>query len=556
MLSYALRHADGQSTPNDTLEGGKMSRARWCLRIVWMASFVIGRPVHAGRPEIFDGAQQSSSAPSSVLIQYEFGGAGFLVSHDGAKEFGLVCSSSVSPELRGDTLRVYMTGGDAILVGGFAGLWRGDRNGCDFVAVDAMKDGFITAIAGDPDDPKRAYVTTANGGATALNGIFTNDGTNDTWTALGQLDAAWLQTLHVVKTNNGKRFWATKVFPDPPDPITMMSDNTAHYVVRYSDDDAETWTEHELSRVTQFGAEDPSASFRLIAVNPQNPDEIYGVVIRSSLPDDLLFSASRGEPGSWTKVAEVTDLGGIAFTPDGKLYFSDKDQTTRLVAVIDTPGSAPRTLADEYVIGCLRWDDSQQRMLACRLFQFGTLDLDTGAFSVLYDMRCGERFSTCPGIESACEAQLSRAWCFIDHYPASPLCAGYMIPGAKEFVDHYYEFVCVDGFAVPRSGAAAGTGGAAAGDSAVSAGAEPRSPGGSSEGPAPSGGATATATNITTAPKSAKRSSGCSIGDLGARGSGRGALSLGWAWFGLIAFACMKRRTRRLAAGALTHSAY
>jgi hypothetical protein len=498
---------------------------------------LLSRQAHAGQPELFDGVQQASSDPSSVLIKYQWGGGGFLVSHDGAKEFGLVCSSSVSSELRSNTLLVHRTGADRVFVGSFSGLWRGDGNGCGFVAVDALKDAFVTAIAGDPDDPMRTYVTTAKGDAAARNGVFANDGTSDTWTALGSLDPAWIQTLHVVTTSSGKRFWETKVFPSPPDPQSMLSDNVVHYVTRYSDDEAATWTEHELSPVTQFGMEDPRASFRLIAVDPKNPDGIYGVVIRNSLPSDLLFSASRGEPGTWSKLAEVTEFGGIAITPDGKLYFSDQGQMTKQVAVIDGPNSSPRKLTEQYIVGCLHWDDSQKRMLACRQFQFGTIDLESGAFSVLYDMRCGERFSHCPGIESACAAQLSSAWCSTGHYPSAPLCAGYDIAGRGEFNEKYVEFDCVDGFAVPRSQHTtmlAGTGGSAGGEAATTGE-------GSLSGAA---GSAAAAPNTMTAPAMATTACSCRIEHLRPGGSSRAGTSLVWA-IGLSAFVRMGRRRKR-----------
>ena len=526
-----------------------MSRSLWCLGTLWVCSFLIVGRVHAGPIELFDGAQIKPGDPSSVLIQYQWAGSGFLLSHDGAKKFSLVCTSSVSTELRSEKILVYQSGGGSIYVGGFAGMWRGDQNGCGFTKIDAMNGRFVASITGDPDDLKRVYATSANGAAGSMNGVFTNDGASDEWTALGAQDTTWIQTLHVVKKGDAKRFWQTQVFPDPPDPQTMMLSNVVHYVVRYSDDGAKTWTGNELKPITQFGPEDPSASFRLIAVDPKNPDAIYGIVIRNSMPDDLLYSPMRGEPGSWSKVAEVTDLGGIAFTPDGKLYFSDKDQMTKQVSVIDTPKAAPRMITDQYVIGCLRWDDAEKRMLACKQWQFGTLDLEKGTFNTIYDMRCAESFASCPGLESICEAQLRPSWCNTDHYPSAPLCANYMVPDAFEFVEEYLDFECVDGLTVPRAMGAGGTSGSAAAGGSSGA-ADAGTTGGSS-----AGGATATAGALTgagasagkagstaTAPTPPPKKSGCSIAAVGAPNSGASGSWLGWSFVGLASLVHIKRR--------------
>jgi len=532
-----------------------MSRLLWCLGILWVSSVLIVGRVHAGPIELFDGAQLQPGDPSSALIQYQWGGAGFVMSHDSAKSFSLVCGSSISPDFRTDKLLSYVSGNGSVYVGGFSGLWRGDKDGCGFAPVDALKGRFIAAISGDPDDLKRMYVTTANGGDMAKNGIFANDGTSDEWTALGPQDASWIQSLHVVKTSSGKRFWETKVFPDPVDPMATMPREVVHYVARYSDDEGKTWTEHELNPITQFGAADTAASLRLIAVDPKNPDAIYGIVIRSMGADDILYSPMRGEPGSWSKIAEVTELGGFALTPDGKLYISDKDQMTKQVSVIDEPKAAPRKITDQYVIGCLRWDDAQKRMLACKQWQFGTLNLDNGMFTASYDMRCAQSYSSCPDMQKTCETQMRNAWCGTDHYASAPICASYMIPGAADFIQKYTEYDCKGDLTVPRamtgsSGTAAvgGSGGALAaaapaGSSAPdSAGATPNPVTGAGTGG--TGGAKAT-TTAAEPPPAPKKSGGCSVAALGAQTAAKASWGLGMSLLGLVGLARVKRPGRR-----------
>jgi MYXO-CTERM domain-containing protein len=539
-----------------------MARSSWCLATLWICcTFGLGH-AHAGPVELFDAVSLEPGMPNTIVSKYMYGGSGLLISHDSGKNFSLVCNSSVDPNAARDTgISSFVSGTGAIYVGGFSGMWRGDENGCGFAAVPDLASKYVTTIVGDVLEPNRTYATTSNGadsmGNPAKNGILTNDGTSASWTALGTQEPFFIQTLHVVKKDSAERFYETKVQNIPKtDPMTgMPGADDVHYYARFSDDKGTTWTEHEFTPVNQFGPQDDYANFGIIAVDPQNPDHIYAAVTRTELPDDLLYSPSRGEAGSWIKIATVTDMEAIAFAPDGTVYFGDNDQTTPGLFKFSKPGDMPTQLSSAWKVGCLHWDDSQKRMLACHDWQFGTADLTSGAFSALYDMRCGQTFQTCPGedMASVCQTQLLAAWCNISHYPAAPLCASYMVDGAADFIHTELDFDCVNGFTVPRAsaagaGAPAGAGGAslagAGGMSLAAGGASALGGSGLTGGVTGAAGASAVgspaAASGGAAPSpAASKSGGCSVTATGATSS---SMFAGWAFLGLFALAYRRRR--------------
>ncbi|MEY4576557.1 MAG: hypothetical protein RL701_1260 [Pseudomonadota bacterium] len=437
--------------------------ASWFITVAALATLSAGR-AYADPAEAVSRVAAQSGAPDTLLVQYARGGGGFAISRDGGGRFALVCSAAIGPDLRFDWNQAFVTGAGSILYTGSPGLWRGDADGCGFVEVPEFAHQNVAALASDPDEPARTYAVTTTGGE-AQNGLYTNDGKSAAWHLLGELAKPWLQTLHVLKTDTGKRFWTTEVTSTiTVDEKTSVVDEQVRYRVRFSDDHAKTWTSHEVKTLDDAGHPDPRSDFRILAVEPGAPDHLYGIIERVGGRDDLLYSAKRGEPDTWQKFGEVMVLGGFSLGAQGRVYFSDIDPPSQGVFVWSGPDSTDRTAQrrNDWNVRCLRWDERAQHLLACRYWDFGVLELETSAFKPLYDLRCAEHFAPCPDIDIQCAAQLSNSFCLGTHYPSAPLCSSYNVPDAKMFSD-WAPYVCMDGQGTQRPPAAADGGDVEAG---------------------------------------------------------------------------------------------
>ncbi|MEY4576125.1 MAG: hypothetical protein RL701_828 [Pseudomonadota bacterium] len=407
-----------------------------------VASLLSTQSVQAGTPELFNRAILSSAEGKHIFAPYVNGGGGMFVSSDGGENFGMLCASAIDPSLVNDALLVYQGALGQTYVGSFEGVWRGDNTGCGFVPVPELTGHFIGAITGDPLDPERTYVGTSDADPNP-NGIFLSKGKTGTFEKFGVSQASFIETLHVVKHGEGRRFWETTVKTD-------VMTNVAKYIVRFSDDDAKTWTEYEYN-IDQIGPKVAYPDFRIVAVDPTNEDHLVGVVTRNQEIDSLVYSLEQGKPGTWKSLADVNTSQAVQFTPDGTLYFGDSDQVTKSFYVAKKLGDAPTKLSDAWKVSCLQYDNTTKTMWGCSDLMFGTIDTTKGELKPLIDMRCGERFVDCPGKPTGRELCASQIYpvnyCDISHFPAAPLCAGFDNTASyKSFIDTVIGYSCVDGF--------------------------------------------------------------------------------------------------------------
>lgn len=535
-----------------------------CLALLACALFTA--PAHAGPIELFRNTAQNPTMPDQLVAAYIYGGGGLFVSGDGGKSFGLTCSGATNPDLKfeRDISQFAVSGEGNIYVGLFNGLWRGQSNGCGFAEVPELKGHIIGALAVDPIDPNRIYVGTSDGynadGTPKTNGMWMSDAASKPFTQFGKQDTTWYATLNVIKNGAARRMYATGVVSKTIMDAMGNPASEVHYYVRVSDDEGKTWTDNEYD-INQFGPKSSSADFAIVAIDPANPDHVLANVSRDMMPDSFVYSPMQGKAGTWQQIAEVGDLHGVAFAPDGKLYFGDDDQNSRSFYVVDKLGDMPKKLADNWKVSCLRWDASKNRMLACKDWQFGTVDLTSGAFSSMLDMRCAQNFVKCPDestVKKACEAQLLAAYCGVTHYPLAPLCDGYdQGPDAATFISAQ-DYMCVNGMVVDKpddamsggsSGVSAGSAGAAGASVPLQSGPPPgsvsaagtgASSGASGAGtttpPAANGGTTTPPTTTAPAPKS-----GCSV-SFGERSDGSW---LGAGFAALFVVSLARRRRRR-----------
>jgi MYXO-CTERM domain-containing protein len=403
--------------------------------------------VHAGPVELFHDIHIESGKPDTLVLEYMYGQGGLFLSSDGGAHFQLMCSGAIDKSLQRDGSVFYVTPGDAMYLGAFGGLWRGTSSGCGWQEVTALHEKWVARFAGDPVDPKLTYLITSTGSG-AKNGLYVNDGKSADWNAFGSQEELFLDTLHIVKLPAGKRFYETAVRPPKPD---ATADDVPEYLVRVSDDEGKTWTDNAFGNADQYGPKDTFAEMQIMAVDPTNPDHVVARVVRSMDVDDLLYSPSQGKAGTWTKLAQVGKLEAIAFKPDGTLFYGDNDQESPGLFTISKLGENAKQLSMGWKVGCLKYDVDRGRMFACNDWQFGTANLDSGAFMPMLDMRTAEKFVECAGeqpMAGRCQQQLLQGYCGPAHYEYAPVCTAYDRPWLEPL-----------GGAGGASGSSAGAGG-------------------------------------------------------------------------------------------------
>ena len=363
----------------------------------------------------------ASWSSSTLAVQYEYGTGGFFISEDGGQHFKMLCSAAVDAGVRDKA--VMHVSPEGIYLGVYDGLWLGDKNGCGWKRVPELMGVWTGALASDPTDPTVTYFASA-AGSDKPNGLY--KGVSGAWSELGTKEAVFINTLHVVKTSAGKRFYVTAVRSVKTD--DPMMPEVPHYLVRVSDDEAMTWTEYEFGPADQFGTKNPLAEMKILAVDPTNPDTLVASVSRSEDVDDLVYSPMQGKPGTWVKIGEAKEIRGAAFDAEGKLYFGDNDQSSPGFFVVDKLGDMPKQLNNAWKVGCIGYDAEGKRMFACHDWEFGTVNVSDGTFSSTLDMRSAEAFVECPGEEAMsmrCQTQLLAAYCGQNHYEYAPVCSVY-----------------------------------------------------------------------------------------------------------------------------------
>ncbi|HEX5659847.1 MAG TPA: hypothetical protein VFX59_21780 [Polyangiales bacterium] len=167
---------------------------------------------------------------------------------------------------------------------------------------------------------------------------------------------------------------------------------------------------------------------------------MFAANYRDSATDTLLLSEDGG--ASFRSYADVREISGLAFAPDGRLFVGDAGDSSSNTA---TGGlwTAARTgepltlLAGTQFVDCLDWDREANLLRACKRDHFGTLDPVTGVFSERARLDTVAAQLSCPGTDvvAACGAQLNAgaSWCCSGHYPFTPFCSAYdvTIEGAQ-----------------------------------------------------------------------------------------------------------------------------
>jgi hypothetical protein len=536
----------------------RMCKAWLCMSALFCA---LTSTAHAGPVELLNAATFSPNDGQNVTLSYNYGGNGIFVSSDGGTTLKWLCSLGIATSASNRSFTTFASGDGSIYLGMFDGVLKGDANGCGFTPMPEMDKKWVRAFASDPFDTKKTYLVTTTGGM-AENGLYLNDGSG-AFAQVGATVPKFIGSLHIVKNGEARRFYETGVF-------TNLETNKIDYSVRVSDDDGMTWTEEAFdpapfdTMMTGVNAE-----FTIVAVDPANPDNIVARLVRSAMaPDDVLLSREKGKAGSWEKIGEVVQLGGVAFTADGALFFGEDNFANKGLYKIAKLGEEAQKISETYRFSCLAYDTANDRLFGCAdNYRFGTLDTSSGELTTMLDMRCTEHNVECPGQDpepqTACAPTTTVEFCNVDHWLLAPMCCQWE-RAELEFFAASQTITCEGGTAVAKpegrmgvtleeicpgsafpTGGTRGSAGDGAGGMSSAAGSSSAEAGRPAAGGTGSGSTAGRGGDSAAGSGSNSSSGGCSCTSVGSsRPTGAALLALS---IGLFALSARRSRRRRYA---------
>jgi len=146
----------------------------------------------------------------------------------------------------------------------------------------------------------------------------------------------------------------------------------------------------------------------------------------------VLVSTDQGE--SFREYLTLTEFGGVAFAPDGRVWIGDvgsirHEKAAQGLWLADDLTQPARPIAD-YPVLCLAYQEATDTLFACQRIEFGTVDPVDGTFAAAFKTQEVAGFVECEGVDLArsCEPQLCQSYCTSAHFPTAPVCAVYEGP--------------------------------------------------------------------------------------------------------------------------------
>jgi hypothetical protein len=402
---------------------------RATFAVALLSALLVPEVARAGRVEEFVQVAMHPNDPNVMTVRYAYGGDGTIVTTDGGKTWKLLCNAAVFGYVMANGGPIIISGDGTTTLGVFSGMWHDDGHACGWRTEPQYDGWWVVAFAQDPVDPNVTYAATSSGGK--LNGLLRR-AANGAWSDLGTREDVLITDLQVVARGTARRFYvaAVKGTVTPPD----GGFPEANYVIRVTDDDGATWTEHVYGWA--------GGNLHLQGVDPTNPDRIVisiqravdGVAPLDAISDRVLVSNDQG--ASFKDYLTLTEIGGVTFAPDGRVWIGDAgtsfDQTQPKGVWFAQSLGVPATKLpmSDYPAQCLSYQSAADTLFACQRWTFGKVDTTDGSFTTSLNVRKVEGFVECSGVNmtAACETQLCNAWCGAAHFAEAPMCCAYNSP--------------------------------------------------------------------------------------------------------------------------------
>ena len=396
------------------------------MRCLLFAVFLslIASPVLAGPNESPTQFAVNPANPDFWALRYEFTQGGFVFSFDGGKTWKLTCNSAIDAVdngFRADSYGLALASDGTVFSGDFNGMLTARDNGCSWTIGEGISDNWVSTLAQDALNPDRVLAATSRGDQP--NGLWAYDTPGGTWAALGaaEMDVA-IGSLITVVDDSMLRIY---------EGITRgtLSSGAPNFVIRYSTDEAATWTEYAFP-------EELMGEMKVVAVDQNDPARI-AVAERYGRDDPrmdrLWLNEASADPGSFQLVGELGRFMGAAFDNNGVLYYGDRLGEMYKLDVGATTGTPIGDMLRPY---CVAYEPTKDMLLMCQFNAFGQLDPDTAEYTEFVNfgaadspislLDCGD----IADVKTLCDMQLATVgWCAASHYPYSAACEAYGFPG-------------------------------------------------------------------------------------------------------------------------------
>lgn len=405
-----------------------------------------------------------------LVVRYGAASQGLLFSKDGGKNFALMCSNAIAPELKGkDEIREISTrsvsttaasvldGTGQISIGYYGALWTGDGSGCTWTKLPAFDGKWPYSIKVDPIDPKivwAAVSTSMGSGEQTTNRLeLMKRDAAGTWMSVGQLmnlpagRVVLEGDLLVAANGSGRRFYGS---------VRVAGAMQYSQTFLVSSDDGVAWNETALP-AEQY-------DLALLTVDPANPDRVLAAVVEDGT-DQLLLSEDRGK--TFKLYAEMRAVSDVTFDAQGRVFIADIGDNANdnakggLFTAAKLGDPLTHVGATEYV-DCVHFHKQTGKLYMCNRQRFGTVDTATGVLENVIEIGKVSKFLECPGrdLRAECADQLNSgpSWCCTGHYPWTPICDGYNVTRRP---DGFRVFCGIAGreYGNDRDGGSAGDGG-------------------------------------------------------------------------------------------------
>lgn len=268
----------------------------------WLAFAVSIAPATAwahGGPPTFEHVAVDPADPSRMLARTNFG---VLASRDGGATWAWICPGAVSLRIDVEDPIVGFAGDGAGLVGDLAGLFRSDREHCDWTRpAPELTEVRVAAIARGPAGDILAG-TSEEGAANAL---FRSGDDGLTWSPIhGPTPDVWYESIAVAPSDPR---WIYAVHNRPP----LRAEPWDITVLR-TDDGGSTWQQVSFDHVEH--------EWRLyvLAVDPTNPQRALARTqnLYPREAERLVLTEDGGR--TWRDVLRMTQILSATYSADGR----------------------------------------------------------------------------------------------------------------------------------------------------------------------------------------------------------------------------------------------
>jgi MYXO-CTERM domain-containing protein len=384
----------------------------------------------AGPPEFLSNAAFHPSDENMLVVRYEGGFGGLLLTRDGGKSFRVLPSRAFTQYGADNTRMALRVGSDGkVLVGLSDGLFVDDGKGCGMgLAQPDFDQQWVAAMAPHPSNPDITYFVTTGDTEGKHAGVWKRD-KSGVLTALGKSEpvsagvsgvivqglgaiarAASTEGVRIIETGTRQTYMQGQDIP------------TTAPILRYSDDLGATWTESPVP-----DPDKTQGQVRLLAAEAGEPMKLVvslEVYLGSTDKPDQVLLSTDGAQSFTTYSKDLLSAGQALVLPDGQLLLADNGSPGGLWKA-ERIGK-PLTKISEESTKCLALQPKTNKVFACRGYEVGMLDVAKGDFCGIFQMNetVGPVECTPDILKNAkVEGQLCDAWCGPAHYAFSPLCA-------------------------------------------------------------------------------------------------------------------------------------